>query len=253
MSDIDTQAAATEAPVLTDTVDEQVSTASTQSNDAPDATQGTEAQETSQTEVEAADTAGDKLYAGKYKTVEELEKSYASLQSKFGQTTNEKAELSRILNEAFSTPDTATQTATDDGFGDEPNPVNQEIDSLKRVTAVQSFILSHPEADPTAMQKVLAEDPMMKQISGHDAKLEYAFLRSQNMTQSKAIAEAEKRGAQATQAKIAEKTAAQVEAVKASQPTDETSELRERATGNYSQEVRDQARRELIRKQLVNL
>jgi len=247
----DTQASGTEAPAVADTVTTQPSEASEVKNEAPETTQGTEAQEAPTTEVKAEDTAGDKLYAGKYKSVEDMEKAYTELQSKFGQTTNEKAELSRILNEAFQSPAPATaQAVTDDGYQDEANPVNQEIDSLKRVTAVQSFIMSHPEADPASMQKVLADDPLVKQISGHDAKLEYAFLRSQNMAQPRAIAEAEKKAAIQAQAKIAEKQTAQVETARVSTPVDDKGELKNRmSTG--SREDRDAARREYIRKYLV--
>lgn len=176
-----------------------------------------------------------------------MEKAYKELESKFGQTTSEKAELSRILNESFATPATAD---TGDDFTDEPNPVNQEIDSLKRVTAVQSFIMSHPDANPTGMQKVLAEDPLVKQISGHDAKLEYAFLRSQSMSQPKAIAEAEKKAAQAAVIKTAEKQTAQVESSTKSAPTDEKADLKTRMSSG-SQEQRDAARREYIKKYLV--
>lgn len=247
MSDTDTQTTVVDPPAQADTADTQASEASTQSNETPEATQGTEAQEAPQTEVKAEDTVEDKLYAGKYKSVEDMEKAYTELQSKFGQTTSEKAELSRILNDSFTTPAPAD---TGDGFTDEPDPVNQEIDNLKRVTAVQSFILSHPDADPTSMQKVLAEDPLVKQISGHEAKLEYALLRSQSMSQPKAIEEAEKRAAQATQAKIAEKQTAQVESAAKSAPVDEKAELNSRMSSG-TQEQRDAARREYIKKYLV--
>lgn len=243
----DTQASGNDAPQA-DTADTQPSAASEVTNEAPEANQ-TEAQGT-QPEVNATETAEEKLLAGKYKTPEELEKAYKSLESKFGQTTSEKAELSRILNQAFETPAPA---ATDDSFREEPDPVNQEIEGLKRTTAVQSFIMTHPNADPAGMQKVLTEDPLVKQISGHDAKLEYAFLRSQNMAQPKAIKEAEKRAADAAVAKTAEKQSAQVETARKTEKTDESADLYNRATGNYSQEDRDAARRELIKKHLVNL
>ena len=248
MSDTETIAPQTDEPAAKDT-SAQVDTSdtSTQTDSAPEATQATE--ETP--EVKAEDTAGDKLYAGKYKTAEEMEKAYQELNSKFSQTTSEKAELSKILNEAFAAPEPSAPA--EDPYQEESNPVNQEIDNLKRTTAVQGFIMNHQDADPAIMGKILAEDPIVKQISTHEGKLEYAFLRSQNMAQSSAIAEAEKKGAQATQAKIAEKQVAQVEAASKTEPTNENSELYERATGNYSQEDRDAARRALIRKNLVNL
>lgn len=243
----DTQATEADAPVQTDTADTQASEANEVTNEAPETTQATEAQEASTTEVNATDTADEKLYAGKYKTPEEMEKAYKSLETKFGQTASEKAELARTLNQAFAAP-----TGGDDGF-EEFDTVNQEIEGLKRVTAVQSFIMSHNDADAQAMQKVLAEDPLVKQISGHDAKLEYAYLRSQNMARPKAIAEAEKRAADTAVAKVAEKTSAQVETARKTEKTDQGDELFSKATGNHPQDVRDAARRELIKKHLVNL
>jgi hypothetical protein len=248
VSDIDNQASQAADPAATDTsAPVDTSEASTQTVDAPEATQQTE--ETA--EIKATDTAEEKLYAGKYKSPEELEKGYTELQSKFGQTTSEKAELSRILNEAFVQPEVAPPVVEE--AYEEPNPLNQEIENLKRVTSVQSFVMNHQDADAASMGKVLAEDPLVKQISGHDAKLEYAYLRSQNMSQQKAIVEAQKNGAQAAQAKIAEKQVAQVETASAAGKQDDGSDLYERATGNYSQADRDKARRELIRKNLVNL
>jgi hypothetical protein len=249
VSDIDTQALPTDEPAATDTstqVDQ--SEASTQNNEAPGATQSTE----EQTSVNATDTVEEKLYAGKYKTPEEMEQAYKSLESKYGQTSSEKAELSKILNQAFAEPATPLAPAAEESF-EESNPLNQEIENLKRQTAVQGFVMNHQDADAATMGKILAEDPIVKQISGHEAKLEYAYLKSQNMTTSKAIAEAQKSGAQAAQAKIAEKQVAQVEAAQKTEPINDSSDLMEKATGNYSQEDRDKARKALIRKNLVNL
>ena len=248
----DTQSTGTDAPAVADTVDTQATEANVQVSDgAPEAPQ--ENKETP--EVTATDTAEEKLYAGKYKTVEDMEKAYAELNSKFTNTSQEKAELAKILNEAFLAPEPAQQAKELDEYDapEESNPLNQEIDNLKRVQAVQNFVLLHPEAEASTMQKVLSEDPLVNQIASHEAKLEYAYLRSQNMGQSKAIAEAEKKGAQATQAKIAEKQTAQVESAQAAEKTDANTELYEKATGNYSREDRDAARKAYIRKNLVNL
>ncbi len=44
----------------------------------------------------AKETAEEKLYAGKYKSVEEMEKAHEELQSKFTKTAQEKAELERL-------------------------------------------------------------------------------------------------------------------------------------------------------------
>lgn len=248
--DDETQTIGTDAPATADTVVTQDSSADVQTNNgAPEA-----AETQKEVPVNAADTADEKLYAGKYKSPEDMEKAYKELESKFGQTTSEKAELSRILNEAFVPPAPAQAPAdTADLFSDEPNPLNQEIDDLKRVTAVQSFVMNHQDADPASMQEVLSSDPYIKQISSHEAKLEYAYLRSQNMSQQKAIAEARKQTASETQAKIVEKQVAQVETAQASAQADTSNNLLERATGNYSPEDRAAARMELIRKNLVKL
>lgn len=233
----------TPAPTQTNEADVQVN------NEAPEA-----AVENKESTVNVTDTAEEKLYAGKYKSPEDMEKAYKELESKFGQTNSEKAELSKILNEAFAEPQQQAQPQEQisDDY-EEDNPLQREVEALKRNQAVSNFVFSHPDADASNMQKVLAEDPMIKQISGHDAKLEYAFLRSQNMSQAKAVAEAQKTAAQQTTAKIVEKQAAQVEKASTSEQTDENTELRERATGNYSQADRDAARKAWIRKNLVNL
>ena len=245
----ETQTTEVEAPVSTDTVETQASEASTQTtNEAPEAAQTQEGQ----SEITATDTVEDKLYAGTYKTVEDMEKAYAELNSKFTNTSQEKAELSRILNEAFATP-SEQPLVQQDVYGEEPDPVNTEIENLKRVTAVQSFIMSHTDANADAMQQVLNSDPLVKQITGHEAKLEYAYLRSQNMGQQKAIAAAEQKAVERTQAKVVEKQAAQVETTRKVDTSDEGSELFNRATGNYSKADRDKARMEIIRKNLVNL
>lgn len=229
MSVDDTPAPQTQDPVATDTSEQtDTSETSTQNNETPEATPAVEEKQTA--EVKAEDTVEGKLYAGKYKTVEDMEKAYTELQSKYGQTNSEKAELARILNDAFLSPEpTAPQGAPsqdiEEGYQDETT-VNPKIEQLERKSAVQSFILSHPEADPQTMQKVLSEDPLIQQISGHEAKLEYAYLRSQNMTKSQAIEEAEKKGAEATLVKTAEKQAAQVETAKQqAQPTGDDNEL----------------------------
>lgn len=245
----DTQTTEVEAPVTTDTVETQTSEANAQqTQEAPEAAQAQEGTP----EVNVTDTVEEKLFAGKYKTVEDMEAAYKELNSKFTNTTQEKAELSRILNEAFATPE-QPQVVEQDAYGMEPDPVNSEIENLKRVTAVQSFIMSHEGANADAMQQVLSTDPLVKQISGHEAKLEYAYLRSQNMGQQKAIAAAEQKAVERTQAKVVEKQTAQVETTRKVDTGDEGSELYNRATGNYSKSDRDKARMEIIRKNLVNL
>lgn len=244
----DTPTTGSDAPAEADTAETQTSEADVQTETAPEATQE---EAKAETEVKAEDTAEGKLYAGKYKSVEELEKAYTNAASKLGKETSEKAELTRILNEAFATPATqVTDTVSEDDV--ETTPQESETEQLKRDTAVLKFIIGHQDADGGTMKKILAEDPMVKQISGHDAKLEYAYLRSQNMTKDKAIAEAKKTAQDETHAKNAEKQAAQVESAKKSAPVGDDS-LLEKATGNYSAEDREAARKALIKKHLVNL
>lgn len=229
----DTQATDADVPAQADTTEQQPSEANEQQQQVtPEATQGTEeTQEVSTAEVKAEDTVEETLLAGKYKSPEDLERAYKELESKFGKETSEKAELSRILNETFLAPEVTLEATTDtDEYGgyDEPNPVIQEVEELKRKSAVQTFILSHSDADPQSMQQVLTTDPLVQQITGHEAKLEYAYLKSQGMTQQKAIADAEKKGAERTQVKMAEKTVAQVESAKKSAPVNDKADLIER-------------------------
>lgn len=239
---------ATDTPVQTDTSEtNQLAT-----NDAPEATQGTEAaQETATAEISATDTAQEKLYAGKYKTPEELERSYKELESKFGQTASEKAELTRILNDSFVAPEPTRTDTVNDLDELEDNPLKKEVDKLNRVTAVQTFAISHPDADGDAMRKVLADDPLVSQISGHEAKLEYAYLRSKSITQPKVIAQAQKEAQSQAQAKIVEKQAAQVETASKATETN-NAELMTQATTAKPQD-REAARLALIRKHLTNI
>lgn len=252
MSETDTQATGAVAPeaAATDTATTQASEASEQSQGTPEATQS---QETS-TEVTATDTAQeDKLLAGKYKSVEDLEKSYKELESKYGKEASERAELTKILNEAFMPPATATQ-ATDTGYDDVEDSTATSTTSVSdKKVAILEFILTHNDANAEEMSQILKSDPMINKITGEDAKLEYAYLRAQSMGRDKALAEATKTAQAQVHAKVAEKQAAQVETAQRTEQVDEDSELFNRATGNYSQEDRDKARRELIRKKLVNL
>lgn len=254
MSTDDTQAPAVQDPAMDTQVQADTSeTNQLATNDAPEATQGTEAaQETATAGIDATDTAQEKLLAGKYKTVDDLEKSYKELESKYGKEASEKAELTRILNDSFTAPEAPKAQDTADIYEDlDSNPLNTEIEQLKKVTAVQSFVMTHQDADASAMQKVLASDPMIKQINGHEAKLEYAYLRSLSQSQPKAIAEAKKVAQAETQAKIVEKTGAQVET--ASRATEvNAAELMTTAT-SAGPDDRKAARLALIRKHLTNI
>lgn len=230
----DNQATGTAAPddsTASDNATTQPSEASEQQQEAPEATQEqATAEEAVAPETKVEDKADEKLIAGKFKSVEDLERGYKELESKFGATNSEKVELAKMLNETFTPPaQQEVEADTEDYVDYGINPVNQEIEDLKRKSAVQTFILSHDDADPATMQEVLTSDPLVQQISSHEAKLEYAYLKSQGMTQKQAIADAEKKGAERTQVKMAEKSVAQVESSKtAAAPVNNKAELLER-------------------------
>lgn len=250
MDETDTQATGSVAPqedVVSqpDTADTQSSEASESVTDAPKATQEqADAQEAEAPDTKAEDTA-DKLLAGKYKTVEELEKAYKNAESKLGQTTSEKAELSKAINEGIVPPSADTAL----GYSDE---ASERAEALQRDMAVLKFINARSDANPATMKEILTTDPNIQQIGSYEARLEYAYNKSQNMAREKAIAEAEKKGANQAQAKIAEKKAAQVESAQKAEPTDENSELLDKLRNGTPAE-KQAARETLIRKNLVNI
>jgi len=262
MDETDTQAVENQAPEQqADTAQTQTqSEASESSTNAPEATQDkAPAQEAEAPEVKAEDTAEEKLLAGKYKTPEDLEKAYKELESKYGSTNSEKAELTRILNEAFAPPaqqeQTQQQDTANDDFEEPISGTNPEVEAMKRDLALTKFIINHQNMDGEsgeAMKEVLLTDPIVRQINGHEAKLEYAYLRSQNMSQTKAIKQAKEEGAKLAQTKAAEKSVAQVESAKKAEPVDEGKELLSKASGGSPDEAKA-AREALIRKHLVNL
>lgn len=259
MNESDTQATGSVVPSATgesvaeDTATTQTSEASELSQVTPEATQSSEqTKEPAQTEVKAEDTVQEeKLYAGKYKSVEDLEKSYKELESAHGKKSSEFAELNKILTEAFASPEVAqtTDTTYEDN---EESPAMKIAAQAQRKTTLLEFAISHPDADGDAMKDILANDPMIGKITGDDARLEYAYLRAQSMGQGKALAEAQKTAQAQTQAKIAEKQVAQVESVKKAEPADNKAELMSQATGGSPAE-RKAAREALIRKHLTNL
>lgn len=223
------------APAQADTVDTQNSEASVQTNnETPEATQdNAPAQEAVAPETKAEDTVEEKLYAGKYKSPEEMEKAYKELESKFGKETSEKAELTRLLNAAFSEPATAPLVPQEqpDAYGYEESQAQSQPTQNDKVTqdlAVMKFIMTHQgeNLDGASLQKILKDDPYVQNINGPEAKLEYAYLRSQNMARDKAIAEAQQQAAVKTQEKSAEKVAAQVESAgRQAPPTNDNQEL----------------------------
>lgn len=222
--DDDTLNTGAEAPAVADTVEAPTEEANVQVEQvAPDAAQSTG--ETS-TEITATDTAEDRLYAGKYKSVDDLEKSYTELQSKATRDAQEKAELARILNDTFTTPEPVAQapvqdTASYDDY-ETPDPVAQKLQVMERKDAVRDFVLLHPDADGQSVNTILQSDPIAASIPTYEGKLEYAYLKSQATAAPKAVAEAEKRASEQTQVKIAEKQAAQVETARQqSQPAGE--------------------------------
>lgn len=242
-------------PASEDTATAQNSeTSKSVENQAPEATQGKEEQENSETEAKnAEDTAEEKLYAGKYKTAEEMERAYKELQSKYSQTSSEKAELSKTLQDSLVTPPgDGKKQDTETTYDYQEDSSDPRIEKLERNQSIANFVFAHPDADGGSMTEVLKSDPYISNITGYEAKLEYAYLRSQNMTKNKAIEEAEKTSAEKTQSKIAEKQAAQVESSNKSEPDDESGDLMNKATQGTPDE-RKQARLEVIRKNLINL
>lgn len=256
----DNQAVASEAPetaaAAEDKVEDQSSEADVQvDSEAPEATQQSEGN----AEIKAEDKAEDGLILGKFKTQEDLTKAYQSLESKWSKDAQEKAELVKVLSDSVvSEPTTDTQTAAVEG-GDafaetaEPDPVAKEIAGLKLKDAIRDFADAHNDADLTAVNEILKADPVVSGITSYEAKLEYAYLKSKNMATNKVVEDAKKQGSQEAQAKILEKQTAQVESNQKAEATDEDAELYNRATGNYSHEDRQAARREYLKKHFVDL
>lgn len=222
----DTQTTGNVTPSAEDTVNTQTSEANLQEVQAPDVAQTLEE---NASELIQEDTASEKLYAGKYKSPEDMEKAYNELQSKYTSTSQEKAELSRILTGAFVPPQTTNATpqmnvANEYTEYEQPDQRDVELQQLKTQSAIQSFILTHDNVDVGSLDEVLRTDPLVKDIPSASARLEYAYLRSQNMTKSQAIAEAEQQAVRQTQVKVVEKQAAQVEQVQRSQQPDQKAE-----------------------------
>ncbi|MEY2912597.1 MAG: hypothetical protein RLZZ184_1906 [Cyanobacteriota bacterium] len=116
-----------------------------------------------------------------------MEKAYKELESKFGQTTSEKAELAKQLQGTFTEQEIEqTQQLVDDGYT--IDPVAQKVERLERNDAVSRFIFAHPDADGSAIKEILTTDPHIAQIGSYDARLEYAYLKSAAMNTNKAIA-----------------------------------------------------------------
>lgn len=201
-----------------DTAPSQDSAADVQvDKEAPEAPQDTEEEKSPDTN--AKDTAEERLYAGKYKTPEEMEKAYKELNSKATRDAQDKAELAKILNEAF-VPDEPTPQATAteaQAFQDEydepsePVTVDPRIEVLEQKDAIRDFIFMHPDADGSTINEVLKKDPLLNNITGYQAKLEYAYLKSKEMSAPQSLADAQKKATKETIAKTAEKQAAQVE------------------------------------------
>lgn len=223
MSENDNSAPMADEPVATDNSQAlDTSVADSQNNETPEATPAVEGKETA--EIKATENVKEELLLGKFKSAEDLAKAYTELESQYGRTNSEKVELSRILNEAFETPAPQMQQPQDYEYSQEEP--NSKEDARDRDIALLKFSIAHQNANGDAMVKVLRDDPFIKNITSYDAKLEYAYLKSQNMTQPKAIEEARKKTAEQTQAKIAEKQSAQVEAARTqAPPVDSNNEL----------------------------
>lgn len=247
MDDTQTASEPQEPVTSTDTSSATDQTATEQVVTTPDATVAEQGTETPVTQISAEDTAESKLYAGKYKSVEDLEKSYIELQSKNGRDAAEKAELARTLEEILIAPQSDSRIEDVGSYG-EVDPLATKVESLERLTTVQSFIFTHEDADATSMDKILREDPMIAHIANPMAKLEYAYNKSRNESSSKAIEAARQEASNQTIAKVAEKQSAQVEGAGSSTQPDENDELYEKATGNYGPQERKAARLAWLKK-----
>lgn len=202
-----------EAPAVADTAPVPTSEADLQANDTP------EAAEVQETTVNAEDTVEEKLYAGKYKTAEDMEKAYQELNAKFTTTTQQKAELSRILADAFAEPAPAPAAAQDyDEYVDDTPTANPVNDVVSRKVAIMEFAMSHPDADGAAMLEVINNDPATRNMPDYETKLKYAYALSQITAQPKVVEEATRQAQAQTQVKIAEKQAAQVESASRQAP-----------------------------------
>lgn len=212
-----------EAPSVEETAPASTSDADVQTNnETPEAPQ-TNGEESA---VKAEETVEEKLYAGKYKTAEDLEKAYLSAQSEASRISQEKADLTKILASGFmDEPAPQAQAQADDysDYDDDSTPQsNPATLAMERRFAVMEFAMSNPDADGAAIMDVIKNDPFVAQLPSYEAKLKYAHALSQNTARPKAVAEAKKQAQAETQAKIAEKQAAQVEsATKQSPPTKE--------------------------------
>jgi hypothetical protein len=110
---------------------------------------------------EAVSDQEEKLFAGKFKSVEELEKSYQELQPKFTRTAQEKAELERILQSSQQTPaevtpdlDPEVVPALDKWYSDRRNKEIQagEIARAREFKAKHADELTDPVLDGTVLR-----------------------------------------------------------------------------------------------------
>lgn len=215
-------APADDAQVKADKATDQPNEADVQvKSEAPEATQDkVEAKEAETTEVKAEDKAEESLLLGKFKNPEDLAAAYEQLESKATKDAMEKAELSKILNEAFTpeetqpAPQTVPPVYEDEDDSPEPDLVTQKLQALEQKDAVRDFIFMHPDADGKSINEVLTKDPMLANINGYQAKLEYAYLKSKELAAPQALDEATKKAKQETTLKTAEKQNAQVESAR---------------------------------------
>lgn len=241
-------------PVANPTSD-AASEAATESQNLAPAPAASEEPEAPSTETAdpTADSDSEGFLGGKYKTKADFEKAFKELQRDNQSNYAERAELSRALNEVLAQPAPAEQQAEENPY-DTPDPLTLKIQNLERQQSFQSYLLTHPELsdeDMIAMTQVIKEDPMVAQIGSPEAKLEYA--RMKVASNPKTVEAAKKQAHTQAVAKVAEKQAAQVESAGKATPTDENTELMEKATGNYGPKEREAARLALIKKNLVNL
>lgn len=180
-----------------------------------------------------------KLYAGKYKSVEEMEKAYTELQGKFTNTASEKAELSRILAEAFASEPVVPTPVQSNNYDDyqEEIPSAPQDTSVNRDIAVMKFVMGNPDADGKAILDIINTDPFVKDLPSYEAKLKYAHALSRNTAAPKVVEEARKQAVTETQVRIAEKQAAQVEPASTQSPPTQEEPL---TRGQLRQALKDE-------------
>lgn len=250
MSETDTQALQPVDPAAAATSTQEDTSMASEHNqaDVPEAASSTE--ETSVNATATATSEENGFLGGKYKTAQEFEEAYKELKNTYDRSAQEKAELSKILNEAFASDNATSDSQTEDDIYSTDTSAKPVDSGVNTKVAIMEFMMIHSDADGAALNEILKNDPMVAHISTPEAKLQYAYLQSQVQSKDKALASAKQEGVKTAQAKIVEKQVAQVETAQKAQAIDEKTELRNTYTSGNPDE-RAAARAEYIKKFLV--